>query len=129
MRVTSAGNYIPLIMDVADTHGGLPNLRGAAIGNGCNGNGVGLCSGADGVRSAVRDSLEAAEGSRTRTVRFADTNERRYKTLPLHPSTRAPRRPHLPFLRPERQNPSTIAHAQDRRRSPRDMPRVDESRP
>ncbi len=45
-----------------------------------------LVIGADGVRSAVRDSLEAAAGSTTRTVRFADKNERVYKTLPLHPA-------------------------------------------
>lgn len=44
-----------------------------------------LVVGADGVRSSVRDAVCAASGSRTRTVRFADTNERRYKTIPLHP--------------------------------------------
>ena len=47
---------------------------------------VDLVVGADGVRSAVRSALEAAPGSRTRTVRFADLNERRFKTVPLHPS-------------------------------------------
>ena len=40
--------------------------------------------GADGVRSAVRESLEAT--SSTSTVRFVDDNERQYKTLPLSPS-------------------------------------------
>jgi len=44
-----------------------------------------LVVGADGVRSSVREAVCAARGSRTRTVRFADTNERRYKTIPLHP--------------------------------------------
>jgi hypothetical protein len=38
-----AGTYIPMIMDVADQHGGLPNMVGAAIGNGCYGNSIGLC--------------------------------------------------------------------------------------
>jgi len=47
---------------------------------------VDLIIGADGVRSAVRESLAEAPGSRTRTVRFEDRNERRYRTLPLHPS-------------------------------------------
>merc|ERR1711907_547533 len=45
-----------------------------------------LVVGADGVRSAVRESLSEAEGSTTRALRFPDNNERRYKTLPLHPS-------------------------------------------
>ena len=45
-----------------------------------------LVVGADGVRSAVRESLSADESTSTRTVRYADKNERRYKTLPLHPS-------------------------------------------
>ena len=54
-----------------------------------------LIVGADGVRSAVRESLEAAAVTKpadgfvtgaTKTVRFAEKNERRYKTLPLHPS-------------------------------------------
>ena len=43
-----------------------------------------LVVGADGVRSAVRESLSLYV--KTRTVRFEDKNERRYKTLPLHPS-------------------------------------------
>ena len=43
-----------------------------------------LVVGADGVRSAVRESLSLY--GNTRTVRFEDKNERRYKTLPLHPS-------------------------------------------
>lgn len=47
---------------------------------------VELVVGADGVRSVVRDALEGAPGSRTRAVRFPDLNERRYKTLPMHPS-------------------------------------------
>jgi len=45
-----------------------------------------LVVGADGVRSSVRESLAALETASTRTVRFDDNNERRYKTLPLHPS-------------------------------------------
>jgi len=45
-----------------------------------------LVIGADGVRSVVRDSIEAVADSRTRTVRFPDNNERRYKIIPLHPS-------------------------------------------
>lgn len=45
-----------------------------------------LVVGADGVRSAVRESLSEVEGSTTRTVRFPDNNERRYKSLMLHPS-------------------------------------------
>ena len=45
-----------------------------------------LVVGADGVRSAVRESLAAAPGSTTRTVRYVNDNERVYKTLPLHPS-------------------------------------------
>lgn len=45
-----------------------------------------LVIGADGVQSGVRDSLCGAAGSATRTVRFEDTNERRYKTIPFHPS-------------------------------------------
>jgi kynurenine 3-monooxygenase len=45
-----------------------------------------LVIGADGVRSSVRGSLEALDGATTRTVRFEENNERRYKTLPLHPS-------------------------------------------
>ena len=45
-----------------------------------------LVVGADGVQSSVRDALIAAPGSKTRAVRFADENERRYKTIPLHPS-------------------------------------------
>jgi len=38
------------------------------------------------VRSSIRESLCKADGSTTRTVRYANNNERRYKTLPLHPS-------------------------------------------
>ena len=38
-----AGTYIPMLMDVADKKGGLPNLKGAAIGDGCYGNSIGLC--------------------------------------------------------------------------------------
>ena len=58
----SAGNYIPLIMDVADTHGGLPNLKGAAIGNGCNGNGVGLCSGASAYEQRIDAEVFSGHG-------------------------------------------------------------------
>ena len=47
---------------------------------------VDLIVGADGVRSAVRRALEDAPGSRTRAVRYPEANERRFKTLPLHPS-------------------------------------------
>ena len=43
-----------------------------------------LVVGADGVNSAVRDSLVAAGD--TVAVRYKNTNERVYKTLPLHPS-------------------------------------------
>ena len=32
-----------MIMDVADKNGKLPNLKGAAIGDGCYGNSIGLC--------------------------------------------------------------------------------------
>lgn len=32
-----------MLMDVADKKGGLPNLKGAAIGDGCYGNSIGLC--------------------------------------------------------------------------------------
>ena len=42
-----AGTYIPMIMDVADKKGGLPNLKGAAIGDGCYGNSIGLCGNRD----------------------------------------------------------------------------------
>lgn len=45
-----------------------------------------LIVGADGVRSAIRESLARLPGASTRTVRFPDNNERRYKTLALHPS-------------------------------------------
>ena len=45
-----------------------------------------LVIGADGVRSSVRSALEALDDSTTKTVRFPNSNERRYKTLPLHPS-------------------------------------------
>lgn len=48
--------------------------------------GYDLVVGADGVRSAVRDALCSAADSETRTVRYEDDNERRYKTIPLHPS-------------------------------------------
>ena len=41
--------------------------------------------GADGVRSVVRQALEERSGASTKTVRFEDRNERRYKTIPLHP--------------------------------------------
>jgi len=44
-----------------------------------------LVVGADGVRSAVREALEARAGSSTRTVRFEDNNRRLYKTVTLHP--------------------------------------------
>ena len=36
------------------------------------------------MRSAVREAVCAAAGSTT--VRFEDDNERRYKTIPFHPS-------------------------------------------
>ena len=36
-----------MIMDVADKKGGLPNLKGAAIGDGCYGNSIGLCGNRD----------------------------------------------------------------------------------
>ena len=42
--------------------------------------------GADGVRSSAREALCGAPGSTTRTVRYADDNERRYKTIQFHPS-------------------------------------------
>mgnify|MGYP002630266022 CR=1 FL=1 len=45
-----------------------------------------LVVGADGVRSSVRDALCVAPGSTTRLVRYIDRNERRYKTIPFHPS-------------------------------------------
>jgi kynurenine 3-monooxygenase len=45
-----------------------------------------LVVGADGVRSAVRESLASVPGSNTRTVRFDNDNERQYKTVALHPS-------------------------------------------
>ena len=45
-----------------------------------------LIVGADGVQSRVRDALCFAPGSATRVERFVDTNERRYKTIPFHPS-------------------------------------------
>lgn len=32
-----------MIMDVADKKGGLPNFKGAMIGDGCYGNSIGLC--------------------------------------------------------------------------------------
>ena len=35
---------IPMLMDQIDQHGGLPNFKGAAIGDGCWGNEVGLCA-------------------------------------------------------------------------------------
>jgi carboxypeptidase C (cathepsin A) len=38
-----AGVYIPLFMQQIDTRGGIPNFKGAAIGNGCWGTAVGLC--------------------------------------------------------------------------------------
>ena len=44
-----------------------------------------LVVGADGVRSAVRASLEKQD-RRIKTVRYEDKNERRYRTIPLHPS-------------------------------------------
>jgi 2-polyprenyl-6-methoxyphenol hydroxylase-like FAD-dependent oxidoreductase len=45
-----------------------------------------LVVGADGVNSHVRAALEGAPGSTTRCVRFENRNERRYRTIPLHPS-------------------------------------------
>ncbi len=42
MRHTDAGIYIPLIMQQIDLKGGI-NLVGAAIGDGCWGNTVGMC--------------------------------------------------------------------------------------
>ena len=45
-----------------------------------------LVVGADGVRSAVRESLSDDSTRSTKTIRYPDNNERRYKTLPLHPS-------------------------------------------
>mmetsp|Transcript_20579 Transcript_20579/g.46211 ORF Transcript_20579/g.46211 Transcript_20579/m.46211 type:complete len:556 (+) Transcript_20579:66-1733(+) len=47
---------------------------------------VDLVVGADGVRSAVRETLCGSDKTNTKFVRFEDRNERRYKTLPLHPS-------------------------------------------
>ena len=44
-----------------------------------------LIVGADGISSKVRAALEADGSGRTRAVRFAEVNERRYKTIPLHP--------------------------------------------
>mmetsp|Transcript_53615 Transcript_53615/g.126098 ORF Transcript_53615/g.126098 Transcript_53615/m.126098 type:complete len:336 (-) Transcript_53615:173-1180(-) len=38
------GVYIPLFMDQIDKHGGVPNFKGAAIGDGCWGTSVGLCA-------------------------------------------------------------------------------------
>lgn len=45
-----------------------------------------LVVGADGVRSSIRESLAESPLTNTKTVRFENRNERRYKTLPLHPS-------------------------------------------
>ena len=39
-----AGIYIPLLMDQIDRRGGIDNLVGAAIGNGCTGTEAGACA-------------------------------------------------------------------------------------
>ena len=38
------GIYVPMFMDQIDKRGGVPNLRGAAIGDGCWGTKVGMCN-------------------------------------------------------------------------------------
>ena len=42
--------------------GVLPNLKGAAIGNGCNGNGVGLCSGASAYEQRIDAEIFSGHG-------------------------------------------------------------------
>lgn len=48
------GIYIPLFMDQIDTRGGVDNFKGAAIGDGCWGNQVGLCAFSSGKAQQIQ---------------------------------------------------------------------------
>ena len=48
------GIYIPMFMDQIQTRGGVPNLKGAAIGDGCWGTKVGLCAFSSGKAQQIQ---------------------------------------------------------------------------
>jgi carboxypeptidase C (cathepsin A) len=56
------GIYIPMFMDQMQTRGGFPNLRGAAIGDGCWGTAVGLCAFTSGKSAQIQAEFFAGHG-------------------------------------------------------------------
>lgn len=56
------GTYIPMMMDQIDTRGGLPNFRGAAIGDGCWGNEVGTCAFSSGKAKQIKAEFFQGHG-------------------------------------------------------------------
>lgn len=56
------GIYIPMFMDQMQTRGGFPNLKGAAIGDGCWGTQVGLCAFSTGKSAQIQTEFFAGHG-------------------------------------------------------------------
>ena len=56
------GIYIPMFMDQMQTRGGFPNLKGAAIGDGCWGTKVGLCDFSSGKSQQIQVEFFAGHG-------------------------------------------------------------------
>ena len=62
------GIYIPTFMKIVDDHGGLPNLKGAAIGDGCWGTDVGLCAFSTGKAQEIQVEFFAGHGMYSQTL-------------------------------------------------------------
>lgn len=62
------GIYIPMFMNEMDKRGGFPNLKGAAIGDGCWGTSVGMCNFTTGVSKYISAEFYHGHGMYSQTL-------------------------------------------------------------
>ena len=62
------GIYLPTMMKIVEEQGGLPNLKGAAIGDGCWGSDVGLCAFQTGKSAEIRAEFFAGHAMYSQTL-------------------------------------------------------------
>ena len=62
------GIYIPMFMDEIQKRGGVPNLKGAAIGDGCWGTAVGTCAFSTGKSQQIQAEFLAGHGMYDQTL-------------------------------------------------------------